>query len=280
MIGDDNDLIFPGFDNLGRDVDARARQIEPRNACLADFDSGAQETVVFELDGKVKLPVLFDFLDEPVDVGQVDGAGCGVVYPPGIGKVEHGGLPEVFVFYAPGKKAGKHVLVFFEGDAGQVHFWIIDQVQKEVAQDGLGDGGDIVLLNAFTQEPVVESAVLSDVIKVGFAGAAFYLGEEQVGIIAEGSVAGPFLCVGAGDGRVLQGVGIYGCFACGEWGPSGFEKVGVLGDDILSVGILGLFGMALGKPLVKAEPLHFAVGGVTIGIEDEPLFSGVAVVVE
>lgn len=92
MIGNDDDFVFPGFDNLGRDVDARARQIEPRNACLSDFDSGAKEAVVFELDGKVKLPVLFDFFNEPVDVGQVDRAGCGVVHPTGIGKVKHGAL--------------------------------------------------------------------------------------------------------------------------------------------------------------------------------------------
>ena len=53
MVGDDDDFIFLGFDDFGRDVDTRGCKVEPGDAGLADFDSGAHKTIVFELDGKV-----------------------------------------------------------------------------------------------------------------------------------------------------------------------------------------------------------------------------------
>ena len=62
------------------------------------------------------------------------------------------------------------MLVLFEGDAGQVHFGVVDKVKEEVAHDGLGDCGDIVLVDVFCAEPVIESAELAYIIKVCFAG--------------------------------------------------------------------------------------------------------------
>ena len=79
------------------------------------------------------------------------------------------------------------------------------------------------------------------------------------------------LAVGAGGGGVLERVGVYGRFAGGERGPSGLQKVGVLIDEFLSLGVFGLFGVAGGEAFIDSEPLHFSGGGVAVRVEYEPL---------
>lgn len=155
--GDGDDARQFGFGAGGGDVDGSAGEVEVFDLEEAELVAGADGAIEEEFGGEEELRVaVVEGEGDAADLVGADGMGCALVECLGVGHFDDGVFHQLAFFTDIGEDIIEDLVIFFDGDAGEVAF--ADDEVEEFGEQGVVEGGDIAEVEAARLEPGVEHA--------------------------------------------------------------------------------------------------------------------------